>query len=130
MPEGGERKLSDMLVRPENPHFDNAEAKAKSFTERATMETFKVIDELKAEVEGMTVAKRFKQTGKVGDEAGPYGNRVTNPLLRHLPEAEHKRQQLLRDLEQIRAEMARNAGALEGVIMDIEATKRDYSGES
>lgn len=126
MPEKGERNLKDMLVRPENPYMEAAEARANATLEQATKGAFDVIDALRAEVETMPMAERFKKTGSIGDETRPFGTTVSNPLLRTLSEAEHKRQQLLRDLDSMKDDILRTAAGLQTIVMDIEATKKDY----
>ena len=132
MPEG-ERKLSDMFIRPESPELDAAEKRSKDIMEKASVAgVVAVIDELIAEVEQMPIAKRFKRDGKIGEHFGAYDDalvrkaNISNSLNPVLPESEFKRQQLLSDLKRKREEISRSISGLGEIVMDIEATKIDY----
>ena len=130
----GERRLQDMLIRPENPGHDATEARTKELMEKASVGgALSVIDELILEVEQMPIADRSKKTGKIGEHIGHHDAHiegdvrtdVINPAYKDLPEAEFKRQQLLSNLQKTRQQILNAVGGLENIVMDIEATKTD-----
>ncbi len=130
----GERKLQDMLIRPENPGHDAAEARTKELMEKASVGgALSVIDELILEVEQMPIADRFKKTGNIGEHIGHHDAHIEgdvraniiNPAFKKLPGSEFKRQQLLANLQKTRQQILTAVAGLEGIVMDIEATKTD-----
>src|SRR3989344_1510345 len=121
---GGERKLKDMLIRPENPHYDAAEARVHQLMERASVsEAMQVMDELEAEVRTMNIAERFNPEKLIGRAVEGFEASGIAPDKRHLTEAEYKREQLLANIRTLKGDLLRTIGGLETVVMDIEATK-------
>jgi hypothetical protein len=82
-----------------------AEARADQLIEQSSLnEALLIIDGLEAEVSDMNIAQRFSRTKESYSAVG--GPPVDlNPLLRGLNEADHKREQLLRDLRTLKAKV-------------------------
>ena|SRR3989338_6391355 len=123
----GERKLSDILVRPENPALDAAEVRSAKIVERAQLnEAIRVIEELEDEVVHMTIANRFSRNAKPSENPNTgYLKANMSPVLQGLTEDEYKRQTLLIKLQNIKTAITVEIDHLREVIMDIEATKTD-----
>ena len=121
------RKLSEILVRLENPAYDAAEARSAEIVERAQLnEAIKVIEELEGVVAHMAIAKRFSGTLKPSENPNNANlRRRMNPSLRGLTEDEHKRRTLLMALGNIKKNIINEISSLHQIVMDIEATKTE-----
>jgi release factor glutamine methyltransferase len=118
----------------ETPAVIVAKTRVSELTSRIMLEggISKVMEELRAEVSNMSMPRRFSRTRipyHKHHEAG-----VLNSSFVGLAEDEHKRQQLLLNLDSVGAEIpeailkgdiARAIYLLEAVVMDIEATKTE-----
>ena len=101
-----------------------ARARARELIKEASFnEAIIVIERLEAEVTKIIMPRRFSRTAKPSESVYKIG--ILNPILEGLTEDEYKRQQLLINLGQIKQEIISAVSGLEGVILDIEATKQE-----
>lgn len=125
MPEGSDRKLKDILGRPENQNLDAAEKRAKEIVDRAQLnEAIKIIEELETEVSTMHISNRFKRDAKPS-ESIMAGTQIMNVGFKGLTENEYKRQTLLYNLRLIKDRITSSVQELHNAVLDIEATKID-----
>jgi len=111
------------------PDLDAARARADDFVHRAYFkEAVKVIDQLRQEIASMTFSKRYNSEKK---RSLPIGENDLGHTLasRGVDEAEAKRTRLLHDLDDLGTEVATSIIKLQQIVMDIEASKRDYREE-
>ncbi len=116
------------VLRVDNPAQLAAEARAKLLIEQAQLnEAIRVVTDLISEVQKMPISARFRRDRRPSES--PYAGSANplNPLLRGLDEAEFKRQTLLARLASLGGSITLAVGQLEGLVLDIEATKTDWN---
>ncbi len=112
-------------LRVEDPKILAAEARARSVVEAAKLnEAVHIIDGLIAEVQTMTIAKRFCENKKPSESMSAQAYPV-HPLFKDLGEGEFKRKSIIADLEQARLVIFHQIDTLQTIVMDIEATKTE-----
>ncbi len=103
----------------EDPVVIKAKEKSKKLIEQASFnEAIRVINLLRAEIERMKIADRFSRTQKLGQK-------IEGEKISSLTEEEAKRKALLAGLERIENDIRVTVINLEGIILDIEATKQE-----
>ena len=108
-------------ARAANPALNAAYEKSEVVTQKYIDPMVEFFDTLEKEITEMPIATRFR-TDKEPDLTGIYN---INPLMRGLTEAEFKKAQLLGDLQVIRTRVMLLSGWIEGLVMDMEATKSE-----
>lgn len=111
-------------ARKDNPALDRAYKRAEREKEMYLDPVVSYFTRLEEEVREMPIAKRFRRD-KTPEHAYSVGGGVLNPTLTELSEEEFKRASLLDSIQQIKAQAVLLAGTVEGIILDIEATKID-----
>lgn len=114
----------EALYRKENPAFDAASKRSEEVAERYLDPISRLLVELEAKIKGMNIATRFRRDKQPNFEY-VYG---VNPTLVGLNEADFKRGQLLSDIHSLMTAHTRTIGMLDGLIMDMEATKTEDDG--
>ena len=112
---------------PKPPDLLAAEARATELISRAQLnEAVRIIEGLELEVAQMPIAARFSRTRKMGEDGqGVVAMQNINPNLAHLTEAEFKREDLARQLRELKNRVQAAVADFKGAVLDIEATKRD-----
>ena len=111
----------------DDPSFVAAQARAEELIRQAKFnEAVVVIDLLTTEVTNMELASRFSKTRKPSESLHTEVIDSIAPRFMDLTEVEYKRAQLLENLKRIRAKIVHAVGELQFIVLDIEATKRDF----
>lgn len=112
-------------ARKYNPAFDTARTRQESEKQKYLAPVIEYFGRLEEEIISMPIAQRFSRDHGLNFTAG--GTPEEQILLQYhnLSEAEYKRAQLLVDLRTLRGKAMNLIGGVEGLIMDMEATKLD-----
>jgi len=119
------------IVKPTCDTFANAQRRAQELAKQYQLGVSEIITSLMQEVETMPIASRFSTTRTIADnlETRIIPIHTINPILVHLTEAEFKRAQLILNLRELRTRIGSDSHRLMEVIMDIEATKAEFTND-
>lgn len=111
-------------ARRQNPALDEAYRKSEEAVHDYLEPLVDFFNRLAAEIETMPIAQRFRRDKKPILDYSP-SDRVWMPTVTNLNEADFKRAQLRDDLRSIRNRASVISNSIQGIILDMEATKRD-----
>jgi hypothetical protein len=109
-------------ARRQQPALDEAYKKAEQAVRDYVDPLISYFNGLEVEISDMPIAQRFRRDRKPEHFAT---SRMVHPMFAELSEADFKRAEIKSHLEHIRAAAMNLAMGIEGLVMDIEATKVD-----
>lgn len=116
---------SERRLRAENPEYSEARRRQDEEKQKYLEPIIQYFSKLEDEVINMPISSRFRTDKKPDFARGLTSEMNIMPWLTELSEAEYKRAQLKDDISQARQRAMALIGAIEVIVMDIEATKRD-----